>query len=91
MRLLRSRGKVREWMLGVMAEQATALGVADPAGLARQLSLLYDGALTQSRLDHGRAAATAAKTAAEILIETSLHRFEGRGHDRPQAPRKTHG
>jgi AcrR family transcriptional regulator len=83
--------KVREWMLGVMAEQATALGVADPAGLARQLSLLYDGALTQSRLDHGRAAATAAKTAAEILIETSLHRLEGRGHDRPQAPRETHG
>jgi AcrR family transcriptional regulator len=76
--------KVREWMLGVMAEQATALGVADPAGLARQLTLLYDGALTQSRLDHGRAVATAAKTAAEILIETALQRLEGGGHDRPK-------
>src|SRR5689334_15175266 len=45
--------KVREWLLGVMAEQATAPGVADPAGLARQLTLLYDGALAQSRLDRG--------------------------------------
>ena len=41
--------KVRAWLLGVMAEQATALGAADPAGLARQLTLLYDGALVQSR------------------------------------------
>jgi hypothetical protein len=30
--------KAREWLLGVMAEQATALGAADPASLARQLT-----------------------------------------------------
>jgi len=54
-----------------MAEQATALGVADPAGLARQLTLLYDGALAQSRLDRGPAAATAAKAAAQRLIDAA--------------------
>ena len=64
--------KVREWMLEVIAEQTAALGVADPPGLARQLTLLYDGALAQSRLDRGSAAATAAKAAAEIIIDTAL-------------------
>jgi AcrR family transcriptional regulator len=63
--------KARQWLLGVMAEQATALGVADPAGLARQLTLLYDGALVQSRLDRGHAAATAAQAAAQVLIDAA--------------------
>jgi AcrR family transcriptional regulator len=63
--------KAREWLLGVLAEQATALGVADPPGLARQLTLLYDGALAQSRLDRGPAAATAAKAAAQALIDVA--------------------
>jgi hypothetical protein len=55
-----------------MTEQATALGAADPAGLARQLTLLYDGALVQSRLERGPAAATAAKTAAQELVEAAF-------------------
>ena len=62
--------KVRAWLLGMMAEQATALGAAE-AGLARQLTLLYDGALAQSRLDRGPAAATAAKMAAQELIDAA--------------------
>ena len=62
---------VRAWLLGVMAEQATALGAAEPALLARQLTLLYDGALVQSRLDRGPAAATAAKSAAQVLIDAA--------------------
>jgi hypothetical protein len=53
-----------------MAEQATALGAADPAGLARQLTLLYDGALAQARLERGPAA-TAAKAAAQVLIDAA--------------------
>ncbi len=63
--------KARAWLLGVLAEQATALGAADPAGLARQLTLLYDGALAQSRLDRGPGVATAAKAAAEELIDAA--------------------
>jgi AcrR family transcriptional regulator len=63
--------QVRAWLLAVMAEQATALGAADPAGLARQLTLLYDGALAQSRLDRDPAAATAVKAAAEVLIDAA--------------------
>src|SRR5215470_6538566 len=61
----------RAWLLAVMTEQAMALGAAEPALLARQLTLLYDGALAQSRLDRGPAAATAAKAAAQALIDAA--------------------
>lgn len=63
--------KARAWLLAVMAEHATALGAPDPAGLARQLTLLYDGALAQSRPDRGAAAATAARAAAQVLIDAA--------------------
>jgi hypothetical protein len=49
-----------------------ALGVADPAALARQLTLLYDGALSQARLDPSPAAAKAAKDAAGELVDAAL-------------------
>src|SRR5260370_38640399 len=42
--------KAREWLLGVLAEQAAAPGVAAPAGLGAQLPLLYGRALAQTRL-----------------------------------------
>ena len=53
-------------------ELAAALGVADPAALARQLTLLYDGALAQSRLDPSPATAKAAKVAASELVRAAL-------------------
>ena len=63
---------VRRWLLDTMIELTTALGVDDPAGLARQLTLLYDGALAQSRLDPTPAAAKAAKAAANELVDAAL-------------------
>jgi AcrR family transcriptional regulator len=63
--------KVRAWLLGVMVEQAKALGATDSARLARQLTLLYDGALAQSALDQSPAAATAARAAAQLLIDAA--------------------
>jgi AcrR family transcriptional regulator len=63
---------VRRWLLDAMVELTTALGAADPAGLARQLTLLYDGALVQSRLDPTPAAAEAAKAAANTLVDAAL-------------------
>jgi len=79
--------KVRAWLLGVMTEQATALGAAEPAGLARQLTLLYDGALAQSRLDRGPAAATTAKAAAQELIDAAS---PPRRKPRPRPARVAH-
>ena len=79
--------KARAWLLGVMAEQATALGAVEPAGLARQLTLLYDGALAQSRLDRGPAAATTAKAAAQELIDAAS---PPRRKPRPRPARAAH-
>jgi AcrR family transcriptional regulator len=62
---------VRRWLVEKLAELATMLGVADPAALARQLTLLYDGALAQSRLDPSPAAARAAKDAAMELVDAA--------------------
>ena len=63
---------VRRWLLDTLIELTTELGVGDPAGLARQLTLLYDGALAQSRLDPTAAAAQAAKAAANELVDAAL-------------------
>ena len=63
---------VRSWLRETLTELAAALGVAEPAALARQLTLLYDGALAQSRLDPGPMAADAAKQAGNELVDAAL-------------------
>jgi hypothetical protein len=55
-----------------VAESELDSGAVDPAGLARQLTLPYDGALAPSRLDPTQAAAEAAKAAANALVDTAL-------------------
>ena len=67
---------VRRWLLETLAELATELGVSDPTALARQLTLLYDGALAQSRLDPSPAAAKAARDAANALVDAALRSVE---------------
>jgi AcrR family transcriptional regulator len=66
---------VRTWLRDTLTGLATALGVPDPGALARQLTLLYDGALAQSRLDPSPAAAQAAKDAAKELVDAALRRL----------------
>ncbi len=55
---------VRRWLLDTMVELTTALGAADPAGLARQLTLLYDGRARAVEARPNPAAAEAARAAA---------------------------
>ena len=64
--------QVRRWLLETLSELAGTLDVADPATLARQLTLLYDGALAQARLDPTPAVAEAAKAAAGELVDAAL-------------------
>jgi hypothetical protein len=63
---------VRSWLRETLAGLAAALAVPDPARLAIQLTLLYDGALVQSRLDRSPAAANAAKEAAKELVDAAV-------------------
>jgi hypothetical protein len=46
--------------------------VPEPAVLARQLHLLYDGSGQAARMDHDLAAATAARAAAATLLDAAL-------------------
>ncbi len=62
----------RAWMDGLFLELATDAGVADPAGLAASLRLVYDGAMMSARMDHSPRAAAAARAAAAVLIDAAL-------------------
>lgn len=61
----------RGWMRGLLTELAAEAGVADPEGLARQLHLLYDGAVLSGRMDRDPSAATSAKAAATVLFDAA--------------------
>jgi AcrR family transcriptional regulator len=59
----------RRWVSGLLVELATDAGAADPALLAGQLRMLYDGATISARMDHDRGVAVAARAAAAALID----------------------
>lgn len=80
---------VRLWLRETLTELAAALGVPDPEGLARQLTLLYDGALAQSRLDPSPAAAEAAKDAANELVDAAVGAGTGMTAALPARRRRT--
>src|SRR6516225_1018883 len=46
----------RGWVRGLLTDLARDAGVPDPARLARQLHLIYDGASLSARMDHDQAA-----------------------------------
>jgi AcrR family transcriptional regulator len=58
------RSAIRE----LFTELATAVGAADPALLASQLQLIYDGGSSAANLDQNAAIAGPARAAAETLI-----------------------
>jgi AcrR family transcriptional regulator len=62
----------RAWVRGTFAELAAEAGARDPALLARQLHLLWDGASSSARMDHDPASARAAKAAASALLDAAL-------------------
>lgn len=64
--------RYRAWVRATFAELAADAGVRDPATLARQLHLLWDGASASARMDHDPASARAAKSAASVLLDAAL-------------------
>ena len=67
----------RGWVRGLLTDLARAAGVPDPERLGRQLHLLYDGASQSARMDHDPSAATAARAAAETLLDKALSPAQG--------------
>jgi AcrR family transcriptional regulator len=64
--------EARAWRHSMLVELATAAGADDPETLARQLSLLYDGANVTARMDRDPHAATSARTIAATLVEAAI-------------------
>jgi AcrR family transcriptional regulator len=62
----------RAWTRALFTDLAQAAGVADPAGLAAQLMLLYDGATVGARMDRTSATAIAARAVATTLLDAAL-------------------
>ena len=65
-------GDYRGWVRSLFTRLADEAGAPDPAVLARQLHLLYDGIAVSSRMDHDPAAFAAARAAAAALLDAAL-------------------
>ena len=73
----RAADAYRGWVRGLLTDLARNAGVPDPERLGRQLHLLYDGASQSARMDHDPSAATAARAAAETLLDKALSPAQG--------------
>jgi AcrR family transcriptional regulator len=62
----------RHWVRVLLTTLAAEAGVPDPAALASQLHLLYDGSGQSARMDHDPAAAATARAAAAVLLDSAL-------------------
>jgi AcrR family transcriptional regulator len=62
----------RQWVSRLFVELATEAGAAEPAQLAKQLRMLYDGATISARMDHDATVAAAARAAAAALIDGAV-------------------
>jgi AcrR family transcriptional regulator len=62
----------RHWVRALLTELAAQAGAPEPAALARQLHLLYDGSGQSARMDHDPAAAAAARAAAATLLDAAV-------------------
>jgi AcrR family transcriptional regulator len=70
--------KHRGWVLDLFAQLATDLGARDPAQVARQLSLLYGGALITAYMDSDPDAPLVAREVAESLLDAQVARSASR-------------
>jgi AcrR family transcriptional regulator len=59
----------RQWLRALLGELSAAAGARDPASLAQQLVLLYDGAAVSSQMEGNAGAAQAAREAAVSLMQ----------------------
>jgi AcrR family transcriptional regulator len=65
----------RAWNLALFADLAEQAGAADPARVAQQLRLLYDGAMVSAHVDTSRNAVAAARAMAEMMLDQALGRI----------------
>ncbi len=62
----------RGWVRNLFTDLARDAGASDPAGLAAQFQLLYDGANIAARMDRDQSAAIRARAAAVTLLDAGI-------------------
>jgi AcrR family transcriptional regulator len=62
----------RRWLRGYLADLAASAGAAEPEVLARQIHLLYDGAMTARSLDDDADVTASARAAAGALLDAAV-------------------
>jgi AcrR family transcriptional regulator len=61
----------REWLRALFADLAREAGARDPAQLAEQFVLLYDGAAVAAQMDRNTQSAASARAMAELLLNAA--------------------
>jgi AcrR family transcriptional regulator len=82
----------REWMCDLFASLGRDLGVADPVKTARQLKVLYDGAIIGAAIASNPELARDARAMAESLLDREIPSKPARPSPKPAAaltPKKT--
>ena len=64
-------GNYRAWIRALFTELAEQAGAANPAELARQLQIIYDGTGLGARMDRDPSITRSARAAAEALLDAS--------------------
>jgi AcrR family transcriptional regulator len=62
----------RVWTRTLLTDLAREAGANDPEALAQQLMLVYDGAITGTRMDHRPEVGVAARETAVVLIDLAI-------------------
>jgi len=69
----RAVDQFRAWLRDLLTDLAEDAAAPDPAGLGRQLHLVYNGAGLEARMDNGDPATPpAARAAAQALLDAAL-------------------
>jgi hypothetical protein len=69
---VRAADEYRAWIRRLFTRLADEAGVADAQTLAHQLHLLFDGASQSARMDRDASVSSAARAAAEALLDAAL-------------------
>jgi len=67
----------RRWLRSLLLELATAAGAKQPAVLAQQLVVLYDGLVAATQMDRDSSASAVARDMATILIDAACRPAPG--------------
>jgi len=62
----------RGWTKALFTDLATAAGVPEPAALAQQLVIVYDGATVSAQMDGDPAIAASARAAAALMLDAAV-------------------